>query len=59
MNIFWNIFRWSRSPGTDRGPANTGPRPNPHTNTDFDGSRRHALRYTTALNEALTRTEIG
>lgn len=60
MSTFLDIFRWSRSgKGTDRGPANTGPRPNPHTNTDFDGSRRHAHRYTTALNEALTRTELG
>ena len=28
MSTFLDIFRWSRSTGTERGPANTGPRPN-------------------------------
>lgn len=46
MSTFLDIFRWSRSgKGTDRGPANTGPRP-PLTydeRRDLDAAINHAL----------------
>ena len=54
MNTFLDIFRWSRSKGTDRGPANTGPRP-PITydeRRDLDAARQLAA----AINHALTGT---
>lgn len=54
MNTFLDIFRWSRSKGTDRGPANTGPRP-PLTydeRRDPDAARQLAA----AINHALTGT---
>lgn len=54
MNTFLDIFRWSRSKGTDRGPANTGPRP-PLT---YDERRDHdaARQLAAAINHALTGT---
>ena len=54
MNTFLDIFRWSRSKGTDRGPANTGPRP-PHPydeRRDLDAARQLAA----AINHAPTGT---
>ena len=54
MSTFLDIFRWSRSKGTDRGPANTGPRP-PLTydeRRDLDAARQPAA----AINHALTGT---
>ena len=54
MNTFLDIFRWSRSKGTDRGPANTGPRP-PLTydeRSDLDAARQLAA----AINHAPTGT---
>lgn len=55
MSTFLDIFRWSRSgKGTDRGPANTGPRP-PLTcdeRRDLDAARQLAA----AINHAPTGT---